>query len=243
MPDIEPTAVSSVLPDARVDNYSGNRCLRWFEVALVLTIAIARPLLAAVYLLERGPGAADFSGLRWWSGTFYEVSALLLLWYVLKRSGRRLADLGLHWSLRDIKVGMLIAIVAVGFYVFGAMLLQAIHFAIYRSVVSGPTARQFFPKPTWVAVPYYLLSPFFEELIVRAYLMTEIRGLTGSATLAVVVSVAIQTAYHLYYGWWGALSIGFMFLAFSVYYARWRRALPVIAAHEFFDLLSLLRLR
>lgn len=242
MPDTEPTVVLSTPTDPRVDNYSGSRSLRWFEVALVLTIAVARPLVAAIYLLKRGPGAVDVSGLRWWSGTFYELSALLLLWYVLKRSGRGLADVGFEWSLKDAKVGILVAIVAMGFYVFGAFLLQAIHFAIYRSAISGPSGRDFFSRPTWAAVPYFLLSPIFEELIVRAYLMTEIRALTGSATIAVVASVAVQASYHLYYGWWGAVLVGFTFLAFALYYARWGRALPVIVAHEFFDLLSLLRL-
>ena len=243
MPGTEPTVVSSASTDAPIDNYSGSRALRWFEVALVLTFAVARPLVAAIYLLKRGPGSIDTSASRWWSGTFYEVSALLLLWYVLRRSGRRLLDIGLQWSLRDVGVGLLVAVVGAAFYFFGAILLQAIHFAIYRSFASGPSVRNFFSKPTWAAVPYFLLSPFFEELVVRGYLMTEIRGLTGSAAMAVVVSVAVQTSYHLYYGWWVALSIGFMFLAFSLYYARWRRALPVIAAHEFFDLLMLLRLR
>jgi membrane protease YdiL (CAAX protease family) len=93
----------------------------------------------------------------------------------------------------------------------------------------------------YYSLPFLLLNPFFEELIVRAYLMTEIRELTGSATLAVIVSATVQTSYHLYYGWKGALAMGFMFLIFSIYYARKRRITPVILAHAVLDLAALFR--
>jgi len=58
-----------------------------------------------------------------------------------------------------------------------------------------------------VVIPFSLLNPFFEELIVRAYLMTEIMDLTGSAMLAIATSVLLQASYHLYYGWFGALAL------------------------------------
>jgi membrane protease YdiL (CAAX protease family) len=91
-------------------------------------------------------------------------------------------------------------------------------------------------------VPFALLNPFFEELIVRAYLMTEVADLTGSSALAVAASVLFQWSYHLYYGWAGATSMAFMFLALSLYYARSRHALPIIVAHAFFDIYAFIRL-
>ncbi len=93
-----------------------------------------------------------------------------------------------------------------------------------------------------MAIPLALLNPFFEELIVRAYLMTEVMELTGSSTLAVVLSVFVQFAYHLYYGWSGAISLAFFFLALALYYVRSRRALPVIIAHGLSDVYTLIRL-
>ena len=72
--------------------------------------------------------------------------------------------------------------------------------------------------------------------------MTEVIQLTGSSVLAVVLSTAVQFSYHLYYGWAGAISLGFLFLALSLYYVRTRRALPVIVAHGFFDIYALFRL-
>jgi membrane protease YdiL (CAAX protease family) len=86
------------------------------------------------------------------------------------------------------------------------------------------------------------LNPFFEELIVRAYLMTEVLDLTGSSSLAVALSVAVQFSYHLHYGWVEAISLSFQFLVFALYYALSRRALPVIVAHSLFDISDLVRL-
>jgi hypothetical protein len=71
--------------------------------------------------------------------------------------------------------------------------------------------------------------------------MTEVVELTGSSLLAVALSVLVQFAYHLYYGWAGAISLSFSFLTLSLYYARTRRALPIVVAHAFFDISALAR--
>lgn len=86
------------------------------------------------------------------------------------------------------------------------------------------------------------MNPFFEELIVRAYLMAEVIELTGSSTMAVALSVGVQFSYHLYYGWVGAISLSFFFLALALYYVRSRCAFPVIVAHGFLDVYALIRL-
>jgi membrane protease YdiL (CAAX protease family) len=84
-------------------------------------------------------------------------------------------------------------------------------------------------------VVFQCVNPFFEELIVRAYLITEVRQLTRSSVTAVVCSTALQTGYHLYQGIPLALAAGAMFLLWSVYYAKTNRIMPVILAHFYFD--------
>ena len=129
-------------------------------------------------------------------------------------------------------------------YGLGYTLLQAMHHLAYGSVAigPGPTANSLFAHPSVLAIPYTLLNPFVEELIVRAYLMTEVIELTGSSMLAVVFSVGVQFSYHLYYGWFGAISLSSLFLVFALYYKYARRALPVVVAHAFHDVYALSRL-
>jgi len=93
-----------------------------------------------------------------------------------------------------------------------------------------------------LALPFSLINPFFEELIVRAYLMTELRELTGSVTLAAAASLVLQTSYHIYYGWAGMLSVGFIFIVFAACFMIWRRAFPIVVAHGINDLIGYVRL-
>ncbi len=216
---------------------------RWFEVALVMSVAFSGSLATSVFVLRNGPGAVtQLSSFRMLVGLIHEVTCLFLLGYVLSRQSRRFRDIGLTWSLRDVGVGLVVAVVSLASYWLGAVALNIIHYAIFRSPVMDHSPREIFGSVGAAVIPFILLNPFFEELIVRAYLMTEIMDLTGSAMLAIATSVLLQASYHLYYGWFGALSLSFQFLIFAIYYATRRRALPLIVAHGFFDLYGLMRL-
>jgi membrane protease YdiL (CAAX protease family) len=234
------TSLTAAQPECRADG----KQLRWFEVLLVLLVACGEPLLSSLYLLKNGPGAMPhISNARWTIGILHEVTALLLVGYVLSRRNLRFRDLGLRWSLRDIGAGLLIALGSFAAYAIGSLLIHSFHSAMFPSAARSLAGKDFFAHPSIAVIPFNLLNPFFEELIVRAYLMTEIRDLTGSSKLAVAISVSVQFSYHLYYGWEGALSLSFIFLIFALYYARTRRALPLIVAHGFFDIYALILLR
>jgi membrane protease YdiL (CAAX protease family) len=216
---------------------------RWFELYLVLWVACGAPLLNSLYLLTNGPGTMPhISNARWIIGTLQEISALLLLGYVLSRRGLGFKDLGLRWSFRDAGMGILVAALSIAAYMGGSIVIQFAHRWLYGSFAHGPTAKDFFAHPSLLAIPFFLLNPFFEELIVRAYFMTEISQLTGSSALAVILSVALQFSYHLYYGWTAAAALACGFMVFALYYARTRRALPIIVAHAVIDLYGLVRL-
>jgi membrane protease YdiL (CAAX protease family) len=238
----------SVLPDApsqaiQHEISPREKRQRWFELFLVLLIAIGGSLLQSLYLLHFGPSAAPrISSARWLLGLVHEVAGLLLLGYVLSRRSLGFKDLGLRWSLRDVGVGLLVAGISYAAYIFGSMVVHFVQYAVYGSLSTGPSGRDFFAHPGVAALPFAFLNPFFEELIVRAYLMTEVLDLTGSSLLAVALSVAVQFSYHLYYGWAGAITLSFQFLTFALYYSRSRRALPIIVAHGFFDISALMRL-
>ena len=237
------TIVSTPSTNARSDISAGDTRKRWFEVCLVLLAAYGSSIVNSIYLLVNGPGAMPhISNARWTIGIVQEITALLLLGYVLSRRGHSFRNLGFRWSLRDTGIGLLVAGLSYAAYITGSMFVHVVHYSMYGSLATGPTGKDFFGHPSVVAIPFSLLNPFFEELIVRAYLITEVVQLTGSSVLAVILSVAVQFSYHLYYGWTGAISLAFPFLALALYYVRTRRALPVIVAHGFFDIYALFKL-
>lgn len=217
--------------------------LRWFELALLLSIAVGPYIFSSLHILMTGQASTPYSqDYQNALSLFHQVTTLLLLGYVLSRRKVRLSDLGLRWSIRDLTAGVGLAIGSYCAYYAGFIIVHAIHYFVFGATHGGTTPQTIFRHTGVLAIPFVLLNPFFEELIVRAYVMTEIKELTGSAVLSVAMSVLIQTAYHLYYGWEGALSLGFQFLVFAIYYSRTRKATPIIVAHGAFDLIGLFRL-
>jgi membrane protease YdiL (CAAX protease family) len=239
-----PQTVSSAMPTSTGINPSASeKRRRWFEACLVLLVACGGYIVYAIFLLAKGPSAAlQGTNVRYVAGIVHQFSALLLLYYVLSRRGLNFASIGLRWRPSDLWVGCLLIVISFAAYGLGSSVVQAFHFFTFGSVATGLTGRDFFSHPPIAAIPYNFLNPFFEELIVRAYLMTETLELTGSVAVAVIVSVLVQFSYHLYYGWIGAFSLLFLFVTSALYYAYSRRATPVVIAHAFFDLYALIRL-
>jgi membrane protease YdiL (CAAX protease family) len=236
------SALPQALPDAP-PQASLERRMRWFELSLVILVSCGTIFLNSLYIFFKGPGPVpQYQQYRWVTGLTHEVASLLLLVYVLSRRNLRLANLGFRWSAKDLLLGLPAAIGGFFAYAIGFLIVSFIHRLVLGSPAVGPNARAFFSHPGLAIIPYVLLNPFFEELIVRAYLMTELLELTGSAFLAVAVSVLVLASYHLYYGWVGAISIGFMFLAFSIFFLKTRRALPIISAHGLIDIYGIFRL-
>jgi membrane protease YdiL (CAAX protease family) len=177
----------------------------------------------------------------------YQLVGLFSLYFALRYQGRKLADIGFSIKPRLWEIGRAFALF------FGVIFLQAFLQAVLYLFVSpvvpwlrvmGPNrnfdqAALFGTGASLLAIAVVILNPFYEELLVRAFLITEFQGLYLSTTLAVSVSVALQTSYHLYQGLPMALSHVPIFLTFSLYYVRTRRILPVVLAHLVMDVLSL----
>lgn len=217
--------------------------VRWFELFLVLLVSFGNFILSSLSLLAGGASQAFSSpNIKWAAPFIQEATALLVLAYVMRRRGLRIRDLGLRWSLRAMGIGLVLTGVAYTAYICGYSALSLLHRLLFASATRGTSAGEIFGYPSLLMVAFVLLNPFFEELIVRAYLMTEIKALTGSWTLSVVLSVLVQTAYHLYYGWTIALALGCQFLVFSIFYAKTRKATPLVVAHGLFDWIGVLRL-
>jgi membrane protease YdiL (CAAX protease family) len=232
-----PIAEAQSVPHAA----SSNR-VRWLELLLVLSISFGDSIIRSLYLLRHGP--SDNLGLTTGRASYGLVRllvCLLLLAYVLSRRGLSFRSLGLRWSLRDCAIGFPLYL---AYLVAHGIAFSSLHAALvaHGPVPPAPSPRAFFGHPSWMAVPYLFANPFFEELIVRAYFMTELIDLTGSSLLAVFCSTALQFSYHLYYGWIGATGMAGGFLVFSLYYLRTRKATPIVAAHAVLDIAALIRL-
>ena len=221
-----------------------SKTYRALELCLVIGVAFAAPIFAAIYSLLAGSSGQNYqaSGAFVFYGLIYELLAIAVMAYVLSRQGRGLKQIGLSFSWMDIPVSLLLLVVSyVAFYICYVAIFSG-YYSIFGRALTQPASTQTY-LDSGIAVGtilFVILNPFYEELIARAYVISEVRYLTGSNLLAVLVSVVIQVVYHLYQGIPAAIALGAMFLVFSIYYAKYKRIMPVILAHLYFDLFALL---
>jgi len=237
------SAQTPPFPEIRIDE--SERRKRYFELALVLFAGLWYPILGTIYVLRGGTFPVENAlqqQFRLLVIVAFELTALVVLFYVISRRRKAWRDLGLDFRWRDFASAIALLMVA--------SLLSWTLYYVAQLAYAIATGHYLYPKSlggmlgfgisVW-SLLFVCLNPFFEELIFRAYLISEIVALGGSRSLAIFLSIAVQVSYHLYQGLANVIPITVMFLVFSIYYARTKRVVPVILAHLFCDVYALLR--
>ena len=194
------------------------RRLRICELLLVVGVGYLWSTVASLVQWSTGLHAPSWGVMSDVSRIVHAVLAISVLAYVLNRQGRDCRAIGLTARLSDIPLTLLLWFVSFGF----------------EHVTAG-VVHSFFPEHSHAHDPIHwsvvLPSAAAEELIVRAYLITEVAEIWNSVPLAVFVSIGFQTVYHLYEGTPAALTVAGLFFVYAVFYATTRRITPVVLAH------------
>jgi membrane protease YdiL (CAAX protease family) len=233
-----PSAQLEIVPSAQVPYVSNAH--RWVDLGLILAVVFAGSILGSIYLAFH-PTTPSFSNMRLFTGISDEVTGLLLFLVLFKRQGRRLQDIGFGFQWTDLPkaLGLAVATVAVMFVM--RFVLTYVWLLTALRIPQWPeTHAMFSASSLWLFLPFLLLNPFFEEILVRGYLMTELIDLRKSVLPAIVISIMVQTSYHLYYGVAGAMVVGSGLTVLAIYFAKSRRLMPVILAHMLWDSTALL---
>jgi membrane protease YdiL (CAAX protease family) len=225
---------------------AASRGLRQFELVLLLAISIGPFLVSAIfiYVLYRAvwPNSSVPYSLLY--GTtmkvVHEAGGLALLLYILSRQGRTARDIGFSFRWTDIPHSLGLLVLSW----LTAALFRALTHSIYY-VCTGRhlerwngAAAMLGTHISVMVVVFLVLNAFFEELIVRAYTMSEIISWRKGALLAGVVSVGVQSLYHIYQGVPNMIALAGLFSVYAIYYGKTRRILPVILAHFYVDAAS-----
>jgi membrane protease YdiL (CAAX protease family) len=215
---------------------------RKFQLCLVLAVGFLIPFVRSlgIFLGIWDPGPA--TSYRFVRVIAFELVGLLFLYLVLRYQRRRFREIGLTFAVGLTELWHSFALFFAG--LFSSALLYFVVNFIYVLIGHGlprphNSAMVFGTTLSVLPVLFVLLNPFYEELLVRAYLISETEEIYRSTALAVFLSVALQISYHLYQGLPAALSHIPTFLLFSLYFVRMRRILPVILAHMYMDVLAL----
>ncbi len=236
------TSVATTAPAAPQPHAFTDRQFRFMELGLVCLLAFGGSILVSTCdLFHVDYGHTNITAWGWAIQFLHEISVLALLWYLLLRRGKSFADLGLVWAWRDLGWFVLLKVVTGTAYY---LIYYVLYYCLPGDTDSLATASRhtgnllFGGGVNFMTLAFAFLNPFYEELVARAFVMTEIKELTNSTTLAIVISTALQTSYHFYQGVPAALSLGAVFLVFSLFYAKTKRLTPVILAHQYDDIRS-----
>jgi membrane protease YdiL (CAAX protease family) len=210
---------------------------KWLVTLVGLALALG------VACLPIGDWDREFAGIGhligneaiWW----IYVAAILL--YVRKIERRLLSSIGFRTpGISNIALGACAGLLITA--VLGAMyfvVLPALH--LNDSMASTSNAGALMATPFWWRFISTIRAAVTEEVLFRGYAMERIEELSGSRTVAVVVSCVIFTLAHVSsWGWSHELFVAVGGLAFSLLYL-WRRNLWVnIIAHFIVDAVSVL---
>jgi hypothetical protein len=241
---LAPAAGSQPQAASQQSVFSRSLIYRFQHLGLVLWVSLSLPIVGSLFYSLGGtaPSTSVQQGYRLWGALMTESSSLAVLWYVMGRQGKSWKDIGWSPCLADIPRALGIFVVtAITTWVVYIPAQFAYHSYSGQFLTPKSLGSMFGFGISILSIAFVCLNPFFEELIVRAYTISEVMTLGATRTFAVAISVVLQVSYHLYQGALNVLLLAIIFTAFSIYYARTRRIVPVILVHLGLDLFALLR--
>jgi membrane protease YdiL (CAAX protease family) len=167
------------------------------------------------------------------AGIAEALTPVLLVLYLLARSGEGPADIGLDASQpgTDVARGAVLAAVIGGTGLAFYILVYRLGFALNIVPESLPAV--------WWRIPVLLISAahdgILEEIVVLAYLLRRLDQLGWTPWKAILLSAVLRGSYHLYQGFGAFVGNAVMGIVFGIFYKRWGRCTPMIVAHTLID--------
>jgi membrane protease YdiL (CAAX protease family) len=167
------------------------------------------------------------------AGIAENLAPVLLVLYLLARSGERPADIGLDASQPGLDAARGAALAAVIGGTGLLLYIAAFHLGFSLNVVAESLPA------VWWRIPVLLLSALhdglLEETVVLAYLLRRLDQLGWTPWKAILFSAVLRGSYHLYQGFGAFVGNAAMGIIFGILYKRWGRCMPMVIAHTLID--------
>ena len=167
------------------------------------------------------------------AGIAEALAPVVLVFYLLARSGEGPADMGLDASqpARDAARGAVLAALIGGTGL-------GLYLVAYKLGISLNVVPEDLPA-VWWRIPILILNAaqngILEEVLIIGYLLRRLDQLGWTPWRAIVFSAVLRGSYHLYQGFGGFVGNATMGLIFGYLYRRWGRVAPLVVAHTLID--------
>jgi membrane protease YdiL (CAAX protease family) len=237
--------------DAAVPGPPGPRLLRW-EIVAVFAVSLgasglyalvqyigsltAQQTLSKQAVVVHGtlaPGRPLLDLFLQLTNITLALAPVLLVFYLLARSGERPSSIGLDASQpgKDLAWGAVLAAVIGGSGL--GLYLIAYHLGVELNVVAENL------PDIWWRFPVLVLAAaqngILEEVIVVGYLLSRLDKLGVNPVAAIAISAVLRGSYHLYQGIGAFFGNAAMGVIFGIFYRRYGRVTPLIVAHTLID--------
>ena len=239
----------------------------WFEVVAVLCIAVMPDIYNALYSYSVGDTGEGYTmAATYLYILLRSIWVVVPVLYILRLSREGWSAFGLvRPRLADIPIGIgawLACLVSYYAFYFGWGFVAAIigsftDPAVWQEAAGTATAYETTFNEDEYEAYYYFATPengldylllalgesangIAEELVMRAYLITRLITLTGSAAVALALSSTLFALYHLYQGPFQALGILIFGVVMGLIYLATRRLWPVAIGHAVSNMMFML---
>jgi len=198
------------------------------EFALVIFIAFSWSIIASVVALSRFRTDSEivaFTDNHLWGLAASEIILAPVLFFVLRHGGWKWKDFHVHYSNTGTIAGIALGAAAI-------VLMVLVEWLVGPVKITLPSA-----SITAVFV-ISVLNPWYEELLVCAYVIEALRKRFGLQT-AINASIALRLSYHLYQGPPAFIVFAIFGLLVTLFYVRTGRLWPVIVGHSIVDFVGL----
>jgi membrane protease YdiL (CAAX protease family) len=139
---------------------------RWIDLGLVLLVAFVPSIATSVYHFFY-PVSRNYTNAQVALGLLHELTALTLFAVLFSRQTRRFGELGLSFKWTDLPKGLYLVIGCFLAAFLTSYALRSIWFLVTHNHLPVATRSTFTASPL-LLIPFLILIPFFEEILVRA---------------------------------------------------------------------------
>jgi membrane protease YdiL (CAAX protease family) len=214
-----------------------SRRVLWVSIAVIVTywaVSAARHLMGSNPMPESVIAIALRVSIR-------AAIVLGVVWFLLRRNGERLADLGLELDL-SMRGIVTLVLASAGMFFVANVVLGGVFSAVWGSGGPPPIQTLFRdPRdaPAWIFSA--IVGGGFAEELERAFILTRFEKAFGRSGLvvAVIADSAVFGLGHLYQGRGSAMSSGCTGLMLALIFLRRRRVADAMVVHALFDLFGI----
>jgi membrane protease YdiL (CAAX protease family) len=211
---------------------------RLIDVILIISFTIIPSTLNAFLGYYLSNNSTNIStSIDFLSTILDDIPKIFLILYVIYKGHRNIKDYGFSFEWDDLFKGLVLLLVASLFSNSVTFIFEKLGITYFNP----QNIDAFSNRISFTYILVILINPWFEELL-RAYLITEIKFITDSRILSVIITVILQGSYHIYQGWFAMFVIMIDFLFYSIYFSKTNKIMPVVVAHSVSNLMIIFKL-